>query len=87
MYKLGFSNTAIKDLDKLEGRTYLRISDKINGLENNPRPTGSIKLTDIDAYRIRIGNYRVIYSVDDKSNNIVIYRILHRKEVYKKNYR
>ncbi|MEI6091287.1 MAG: hypothetical protein WCR42_12605 [bacterium] len=53
MYNLGFSNTAIKDLDKLEGQTYLRISDKINGLENNPRPTGSIKLTDIDAYRIK----------------------------------
>jgi len=85
MYSIGFSNTSIKDFDKLESSIYLRISDKIHGLEINPRPIGSIKLTDSDAYRIRIGNYRVIYSVNDKSCQVIIYRILHRKESYKKN--
>ena len=84
MYKLGVSNRALKELEKLDNAAYLRISDKINALENNPRPIGSIKLTDLEGYRIKQGDYRILYKINDNKKEIVVYKISHRKDIYKK---
>ncbi|NLO19727.1 MAG: type II toxin-antitoxin system RelE/ParE family toxin [Ignavibacteria bacterium] len=84
MYKLGLSNKVIKELEKLDDTLYLRISNKIHSLENNPRPNGSIKLSGIEGYRIRIGDYRILYTINERTKEVVVYSFAHRKEVYKK---
>jgi len=52
-------------------------------LADNPRPTGSVKLTGFEVYRLRIGNYRALYTVDDQTRTIEIISVGHRKEIYR----
>lgn len=84
MYKIRLSNNAEKELDKFNYVLYDRIYQKIKSLENNPRPFGAIKLSDVESYRVRVGNYRIIYEINDKEKTIDIYDVLHRKDSYKK---
>jgi mRNA interferase RelE/StbE len=53
-------------------------------MENNPRPDGCIKLSDSEEYRIRVGIYRILYEIDDDRKIVSIYKIEHRKDIYKK---
>ncbi|MBD2703108.1 type II toxin-antitoxin system RelE/ParE family toxin [Spirosoma sp. BT702] len=53
-------------------------------MANNPRPHNHIKLTNIEAYRIRVGNYRVIYEINDNVLTVTVVEIADRKQVYKK---
>jgi mRNA interferase RelE/StbE len=85
MYKIKLSNNVVKQLDKLDKSTYLRIYNKMQSLKENPRPIGSIKLTNADGYRIRTGDYRILYEINDKEVFVFIFNIMHRKEVYRKN--
>ncbi|MEH2356463.1 type II toxin-antitoxin system RelE family toxin [Nostoc sp.] len=65
-YKIEFSNAAFKQLKKLPIKVRTRIQTKIDDLADNPRPNGVVKLEDSDnAYRIRVGSYRVIYDIFD----------------------
>jgi mRNA interferase RelE/StbE len=57
-----------------------RIDRAILALASNPRPHGCKKLTDKDGYRVRIGDYRVLYTIDDKSRTVVVYRVKIRSE-------
>ena len=89
MYIIEFTNKAEKDLGKLPKQTILRILDKIAKLSDDPRPSGHKKLTDFhvsnspdDLYRIRIGDYRVIYSIEDEIIKITVVKVAHWKEVY-----
>ena len=82
MYDVIVSNVAKKQLDKIEFIAVKRITSKLLQLENNPRPSGYIKLKGKDGYRIRIGDYRVLYEINDKSKEVIIYKIAHRKESY-----
>jgi len=84
MYKILLSNIAKKTLDKLPDDVFVRIDKKIQSLQFEPRPIGCIKLSDNDSYRIRVGDYRIIYTIKDKVLEIHIFKIAHRKEVYKK---
>ncbi|MCF7873993.1 MAG: type II toxin-antitoxin system RelE/ParE family toxin, partial [Candidatus Omnitrophica bacterium] len=52
-------------------------------LSNNPKPVGSQKLSNYNLYRIRQGNYRVVYFIDNKKLEIQIFKIGHRKDIYK----
>ena len=83
MYKIKLDNNARKDLDKIEFDIAKRIIDKIKLLENEPRPFGSIKLKGENAYRIRMGNFRILFEIDDKIKEITVYNIAHRKDVYR----
>jgi len=74
---------AQKDLDKLEEKLFNDIKDKIGSLKNNPRPPGCEKLTDEEGYRIRVRNYRILYRINDKSKIVFVYRVRHRREVYR----
>jgi len=60
-----------------------RIREAIDGLAKEPRPHGAIRLAGIDDYRIRIGDHRVVYAVDDERREVLIARIAHRREVYR----
>jgi mRNA interferase RelE/StbE len=83
-YQVVFSKTATKELRQLPQVEVQRVFQKAKELENNPRPPGSKKLVGEkeDLWRIRIGNYRIIYTVDDAVFIVDIRRIGHRKDVY-----
>ena len=82
MYDLYILPPAQKDLDRLEARAFARIVGKIRALAGNPRPPGCLKLTGEEGYRLRIGDHRVLYRIDDPAKRIYIYRVRHRKNVY-----
>ena len=84
MYKVAISNMVEKALDKLPGSVFLKIDQAIQALKESPRPVGCVKLTDTEGYRIRVGDYRLLYKIDDNILNIYIFRVAHRKDVYKK---
>lgn len=73
---------ANKDLDEFKRKTFDILVKKIASLQENPRPHGCLKLTAEQGYRIRSGNYRILYRIDDKKKEVFIYRIKHRKEAY-----
>ncbi|NOR54293.1 MAG: type II toxin-antitoxin system RelE/ParE family toxin [Candidatus Aminicenantes bacterium] len=82
MYKILLLPSAQKDLYHFKGKIFQQIKNKIFSLGDNPRPPGCLKLTAEEGYRLRSGNYRIIYRISDKDNKIYIYRIKHRKEAY-----
>ena len=83
MYKLKILPQAQRDVDQLHGKVFNSIKDKILQLSGTPRLYGAIKLTNEEGYRIRVGDYRVLYRIDDRLKEVFIYRIKHRKEVYR----
>lgn len=83
MYKIFILPSAQKDFNNLQGKIFVQIKNKISSLSTNPRPSGSLKLTADEGYRLRSGDYRILYRIEDKEKIIYIYRIKHRKEAYK----
>jgi mRNA interferase RelE/StbE len=83
MYNVVISKKAAKTLDKLPDEYYRLIAKRLLDLEQNPRPRGCIKLTGIvDTYRIRVGVYRIIYTVVDDVLTVEVIKIDHRRHVY-----
>jgi mRNA interferase RelE/StbE len=85
MYKLVIGASAYKQLQKIQATMRIKIEKEIDKLESNPRPSGVKKLTGSkeDLYRIRIGNYRVVYAIDDTIEIVDIRQIGHRKDIYR----
>lgn len=83
MYNVTLLPSARKDLDNFDRHLFGQVVDKIRSLEPNLRPFGCVKLTGEEGYRIRSGNYRIVYRIDDKNKLIYIYRVKHRKESYR----
>jgi mRNA interferase RelE/StbE len=83
VYKLRLKPSAEKDLERLRGETWQRVRDALSELRNSPRPAGCAKLTDSPSWRIRIGDWRAVYDVDDAAQVVTILRIKHRKDVYR----
>ena len=82
-YSIVFSRFARKELEKLDHSIALRILKKIENLPENPRPVGCKKLTGLNSlWRIRIGDYRVVYEIDDPHRRIDISIVRHRSKVY-----
>ena len=84
IYKVKLSNRILKQLDSIEKIHYDRIYQKLKDLETNPRPSGCIKLSASEEYRIRIGDYRVIYEINDTEVVVDVFDVLHRKDAYRK---
>ena len=83
-YNIEFAASALREFKALERATQRRIATRIDALANNPFPAGVKKLQgETDLYRIRIGDYRVLYRVDGKRVIIVILKIGHRRDVYR----
>ena len=74
--------SAEKDIRRLSDPIRSRVNNKIISLENNPRPRGSKKLTGRDEYRIRVGDYRILYVIDDNNRVVTIRAVGHRHEIY-----
>ena len=84
-YVIIYVSTAEKELSKLPENEFIKIQNAINSLSENPFPPGHIKLEGAKEklYRIRKGNYRIIYSVQKNIITITILKIGHRKDVYR----
>lgn len=83
MFRIEVKKSAQKELSQLPSNYKNKIIKAIDGLVLNPRPEGCKKLKGIEAYRIRVSDYRVIYLIEDKIQLIEIQRIRHRKDAYK----
>ena len=76
---------AIRDLRKLEKREARRIGDRIEALVQDPRPAGMETLKGKEGFvRIRVGDYRIIYRVDDEAAEVLVVKIRHRRNAYRK---
>lgn len=81
-YDLNFSKKALKELAKINEPYYSNIKQAILDLSVNPRPAGYKKLKGRDGYRIRTGNYRIIYDIFDNELIIDVITLGHRKDIY-----
>ncbi|MFO7900271.1 MAG: type II toxin-antitoxin system RelE/ParE family toxin [Planctomycetota bacterium] len=70
-------------MDKLPRSVFDRVSEAVLKLEKAPRRRGTKKLRGRDAYRLRVGDYRVIYTVDDDARRVTIVGVGHRRDVYR----
>jgi mRNA interferase RelE/StbE len=84
VYEVLIERTAEHDLKSLPINLFDRIVPRIKALADNPRPAGCHKLTGSkNDWRIRIGDYRVLYEIDDARKRVRIFRIRHRREAYR----
>ncbi|MEW6126657.1 MAG: type II toxin-antitoxin system RelE/ParE family toxin [Acidobacteriota bacterium] len=85
VYKIEFSRKAERDFKNLEKSVQTRLKPKIDSLAKNPRPSGVKKLEgEEDLYRVRVGDYRIIYQIQDDKLIVLVVKIGDRKEIYKK---
>ena len=82
-YEIIIKPSAQRDLDGLPIHEAQKIASRIVQLSNHPRPFGVQKLRGDESYRIRSGNYRVLFEIDDKAERVNVYRVKHRKDVYR----
>lgn len=83
-YKIEWKNSAYKELQKLPRPTIVKVVAAVSDLANDPFPHGVKKLVGSEyTYRIRIGDYRVVYEVFENKLIIEIVRVRHRKDVYR----
>lgn len=83
-YSVSFKASADKALDKLPKPIQTRMIEKAGALADDPRPSGAVKLAGTGGlWRIRIGNYRMVYVIDDRHQTVDIRIVAHRREVYR----
>lgn len=82
-YSITIVSKARKRLSNIPSPFYETIKEKIWELADNPKPVGGIKLKGLESHRIRIGNYRVVYSLNELEKTIIILDIDHRKNIYR----
>lgn len=82
-HSLEIKQSAQRELDALDDALFARIDRKILALADNPRPSGCKKLKGYkDQWRVRAGDWRVLYIIDDAAKLVTVTRIAHRREVY-----
>jgi mRNA interferase RelE/StbE len=83
MYRLIIKSSAERDLRRLPHSLFLRINQHILALSDEPRPSGARKLKGSqEGWRLRVGDYRVVYQINDKIKAVTIVRVRHRRDVY-----
>jgi mRNA interferase RelE/StbE len=83
-YEITYLPKAEKAVARLPKRIQSRVLEQIAKLAENPRPVGSIKLKDSELYRIRVGDYRVLYTIDDGELIVLVVDVANRKDVYRR---
>jgi mRNA interferase RelE/StbE len=81
-YEVLILRRAQKQLESLPKQNYSKVRDVILALADVPRPSGCKKLTGRDGWRVRSGNYRVVYEIDDQAKRVTVLDIGHRKDIY-----
>ena len=82
-YELLVKASAAKELDVIADKDRRRIVDRIAALADDPRPPGCQKLSGSDKYRVRQGHYRVVYLVDAAAQQVTVFKVAHRRDVYR----
>jgi mRNA interferase RelE/StbE len=82
-YEILFKESVWKDLKKIPKPVLKKILSKVEMLGNDPRPMGCEKLTGEELFRIRQGNYRIVYSIQDNELTVWVIKVGHRKDVYR----
>lgn len=83
-YRIQFKTSAAKEFKTLPPSVKQRVGESLDQLQQDPRPSGVVKLQGEDQlYRVRVGDYRIVYTIDDHDKIIKITRIRHRQDVYK----
>jgi mRNA interferase RelE/StbE len=82
-YEILLKRSAERELTALPRGTHDRIVERIARLRLSPRPSGVVKLQGQDAYRMRVGDYRVLYVVDDHRRRVEVIAVGHRRDVYR----
>lgn len=83
-YKITFKKSVTKDLRNIPNQDVKRILERIDGLTDNPRGEGCIKLSGLDSYRVRVGLYRIVYDIKDDILVVTVIKVGHRSSIYKK---
>ena len=85
MYRVLLERRSERDLKKLPAEIFHRIIPQIKSLSENSHPSGCRKITASEnAWRIRVGEYRIVYEVDSRGKTVRVMRVRHRKDVYKR---
>ena len=82
-YKVLIKPSAVKELGDIPKRDLQNLTKRISALADNPRPFGVEKLSGQERYRLRQGNYRIVYGIDDSQKMIEVVMVAHRREVYR----
>ena len=83
-YTVEFARSASRELERLPDRAVQRVLDEMPVLQDHPRSRRSSKLAGSEnTYRLRVGDYRIVYEVDDDNHTVLITRVRHRKDAYK----
>jgi mRNA interferase RelE/StbE len=82
-YEILILRSPEKEMEDLPKAIQSRISTRILSLENNPRPRNTKKLSQRDEYRLRVGDYRILYTVNDSDNTVTVVAVNHRREAYR----
>jgi mRNA interferase RelE/StbE len=83
-YEVVVLPAAARQFRRLQGAVRDRVRAVIDGLQADPRPVGCAKLAGRGDYRVRVGEYRVVYAVDDDQRLVIVGRIAHRRDVYRR---
>jgi mRNA interferase RelE/StbE len=82
-YRLEFTRSAQKEFLRLADALSERVIRKLRELQETPRPDGVKKLQGREGYRVRVGDYRMLYTIDDAARVIIVLSIAHRRDVYR----
>jgi mRNA interferase RelE/StbE len=82
-YRVSFRSSVYKDLRKIPRDDLKKIMAKIKSLSHDPRPHGCEKLSAQERYRVRYGNYRIVYSIQDDESTVYIVKVSHRRDSYR----
>ncbi|ALA58156.1 type II toxin-antitoxin system RelE family toxin [Nitrospira moscoviensis] len=82
-YEVLLQPRARKEFLALPAGIAKQIADAFRGMEQNPRSHRAIKLSGVESYRYRVGDYRILYEIDDHARKVIVYRIKHRREAYR----
>lgn len=82
-YVVSIMRRAQKELEELSQDDYVRVRDSISSLAVTPRPVGCIKLTGREGWRVRVGNFRIIYTIEDSALLVTVIRVGNRRDIYR----
>ena len=82
-YSIVFKQSVAKDFRQIPNKDIQRILKRIDSLGDDPRPVGAEKLSGDEKYRIRQGNYRILYTIEDEIVTVTVVKVGHRRDVYR----
>ena len=84
MYSVFYTSSATRQFRRLPHEVTGRVREAVEALAHQPRTPHTEKLAgELNAYRVRVGSYRVLYTIEDATRRVVVYRIRHRREAYR----